>query len=111
MSYYNTPLYIFLLTLSFFVGKRLKLNVILSSILAYIFLFLSLDVLEYKFDVKIWDQTERTSNCYDWFEQYLEKDYDRNKDYSEGVFEDNYKMSLQEATENKYKYVFEKLEL
>ena len=111
MSYYNTQLYIVLLTLSFLVGKRLKLNVILSSILVYILLFFSLDVLEYKFDVKIWDQTERTSNCYDWFEQYLEKDYDRNKDYSEGVFEDNYKMSLQEATENKYKYVFEKLEL
>ena len=63
-------------------------------------------------------QTTRTSKCYDWFEQYLEKDYDRNKDYSEGLFgtKDEYDVeeflttTLEEATERKYEYIFKKLE-
>jgi cyclopropane fatty-acyl-phospholipid synthase-like methyltransferase len=80
-------------------------------LLAYFGIILLTDIAEYVFDIQIWNQAARTARCYDWFEQYLEKDYDRNKDYSEGIFMDNYSMTLEEATKNKYEYIFNKLEL
>ena len=84
---------------------------IFTALLLYIGIIVGSDIVEYIYDIPVWDQTWRTSNCYNWFEQYLEKDYDRNKDYSEGIFENNWNMSLQNATINKYQYIFDKLEL
>ncbi len=69
------------------------------------------DLAEYYDYYEFWDQTERTATCYNWFEQYLEKNYDRNKDYSEGVFENNFSLTLDQATQKKYDYIFNKLEL
>ena len=80
-------------------------------LLIYFGLIIVSDFTEYVLNIPVWDQASRTATCYDWFEQYLENDYDRNKDYSEGIFENNYSMTLQEATVNKYEYIFNKLEL
>jgi len=79
--------------------------------LTYLLILFSTDILEYYFDVPVWNQAARTATCYDWFEQYLEKNYDRNKDYSEGIFGGNFSMSLEEATINKYNYIYKKLGL
>jgi cyclopropane fatty-acyl-phospholipid synthase-like methyltransferase len=76
----------------------------------YLGRFIPGDILEYN-GVEVWKQADRTAKCYDWFEQYLEKNYDRNKDYSEGIFLGNFSMSLSEATEKKYEYIFNKLQL
>lgn len=59
------------------------------------------------------DQTKTTKNCYDWFVHYLPITDGEDIDYSEGIFDFNNKpsMTLQEATRNKYEYIFAKLEL
>ena len=108
MFEYNTIIYLLLLAVSGFVAYRSKW---IMFPVVYFSLFFGCEVLEWRFNVPVWNQTERTATCYNWFEQYLEKNYDRNKDYSEGIFEDNYAMSLQEATQNKYAYIFDKLGL
>jgi cyclopropane fatty-acyl-phospholipid synthase-like methyltransferase len=97
------------------------LECLLAAAFGYAGIITACDVADYRFDVPnpLCSQTTRTSKCYDWFEQYLEKNYDRNKDYSEGVFgtSDEYveseytKTSLEEATERKYEYIFKKLDL
>ncbi|MEO5968422.1 MAG: class I SAM-dependent methyltransferase [Bdellovibrionia bacterium] len=97
------------------------LECLLAAAFGYTAIIGACDLAEYRFDVPnpICTQTTRTSKCYDWFEQYLEKNYDRNKDYSEGLFgtKDEYNAeeflntTLEEATERKYEYIFKKLEL
>ena len=97
------------------------LECVLAAAIGYVGAIAACDIAEYKFDISnpLSSQTSRTSRCYDWFEQYLEENYDRNKDYSEGLFgaqdtynEDDYKYtSLEEATERKYDYIYKKLEL
>ncbi len=111
MIQYITFIYWILIVLSYLLARKLKFNTILWSLCIYLVLFSSCEVAEFYFDVPVWDQTERTSNCYDWFEQYLEKNYDTNKDYSEGIFNNNYTMSAYEATINKYDHIFNKLNL
>lgn len=111
MIYFNTVLYWFLISLSLFVAYKMKIRFFLGAIITYCLLFAVSEFSESVLNIPVWNQTERTTACYDWFEQYLVKDYDKNKDYSEGIFEDDYSMSLKEATENKYKYVFDKLGL
>jgi len=70
------------------------------------------DFFEYKLDIAVWDQAKRTTQCYDWFEQYLKPGYDDDTiDYSEGLFNGNYSLTLREATINKFNHVFVQLGL
>ena len=97
------------------------LESLLIGALGYVGVIGACDIAEYRFDIPnpISSQTTRTSRCYDWFEQYLEKNYDRNKDYSEGLFgktdsyneKDYFETNLEAATERKYEYIFNKLDL
>jgi cyclopropane fatty-acyl-phospholipid synthase-like methyltransferase len=72
------------------------------------------DIAWYRFNLRTRDQTKTTQRCYDWFEHYLPKTT-RGKwiDYSEGIFDFSGQpgMTLEAATENKYRYIFEKLGL
>lgn len=111
----NTVLYWVLILnsalISMSLGGRLKSYRLLFFPIYFGLLFFSLEYAEYGLDTQVWNQTERTSNCYDWFEHYLMKDYDLNKDYSEGLFFGDSSLTIEEATLNKYDYIFDKLEL
>ncbi len=92
---------------------HLSLILVSGSIPTYILLFLMLEILEYRFNIKIWSQQERTSNCYDWFEHYLPQNYDKdlNKDYSESLFDGNSGLTIEAATLRKFDYIFRELNL
>lgn len=102
MIEYNILLYLLITVTSLLIATKLKVN----AFIVYLIIFLSFECMEYGMNIQIWNQAERTVRCYDWFEQYLEKNYDKNKDYSEGIFNDDYTISLQDATLNKYKYIY-----
>jgi cyclopropane fatty-acyl-phospholipid synthase-like methyltransferase len=82
-------------------------------IFIYLIIFICIEFLDIYIGFEIWDQTERTVNCYNWFEHYFDKEYDKIKfiDYSESIFFDNYDISANMATENKYDYIYKELEL
>ncbi|OGT26680.1 MAG: hypothetical protein A3I77_07625 [Gammaproteobacteria bacterium RIFCSPLOWO2_02_FULL_42_14] len=77
----------------------------------YFSLLFMRNVAWYFFNLPTRDQTKTTRNCYDWFEHYLPP-IKHKIDYSEGLFDFEEKgMTLETATENKYRYIFELLEL
>lgn len=92
----------------FLLGKFLG-----ASFLTGVSLILARDLGWYFFNLPTRDQTKTTKNCYDWFEHYLPVTKGESIDYSEGLFDftKNPSMTLQEATENKYQYIYDKLEL
>jgi len=77
------------------------------------------DLAWYRFNLPTRNQTRTTKNCYDWFEHYIPKPKTpvevkefENIDYSEGLFDfSKPSMTLQEATLNKYEYIFDQLGL
>ena len=82
------------------------------AILAYLMLFGIAEGIDY-FWAPVWSQTERTISCYDWFQQYLPQNYDKNfqMDYVESLFDGDFSRTIQEATMHKYSYMFDKLQL
>jgi SAM-dependent methyltransferase len=72
-----------------------------------------METLEYKYNITVWNQSERISNSYDWLEHYLTQDYDKDfgKDYTDGIFNNNYNISMIEAMKNKFDMCFKELNL
>jgi len=108
----NTLLYWLLILIAYLITIKYELNPIYILVI-YLGLFTLMEILEYKYNVSVWDQTERTSNCYDWFEHYLPKNYDKDfgKDYTDGIFNNNYNISMNEAMKNKFEMCFKELNL
>jgi cyclopropane fatty-acyl-phospholipid synthase-like methyltransferase len=79
----------------------------------YVCLFITVDYLYSFVGIPIWDQTEITSNCYDWLQHYLKKNYDAEGkiDLTESLFLGKYDTPPEEATQNKFKHIFETLGL
>ena len=119
----NTVMYWILLITSFLITINVlktkynrKLNIgikILIFVGIYYLLFIIVEFMDIFLGVSLWNQTERTSNCYDWFEQYLSQNYDEDfkMDLSEGYFDGDYKLSIKDATIKKYDYIFDNLQL
>ena len=118
MQYQNTLIYWLLLIIIFsYVNKKysmydIKCKIILFLIL-YILLFLAIEIMEQITNISIWNQTERTTNCYNWFEQYFSEDYSDNlkMDYVESLFDGDYSLTIREATIKKFNYVYDNLKL
>jgi len=79
----------------------------------YVCLFACVDYLYSFVGIPIWDQTEITANCYDWLQHYLKQNYDEDGkiDLTESLFLDKYDTPPEEATQNKFKHIFETLGL
>ena len=79
----------------------------------YFILFFILKYLKFCQNIQIWNQKERTENYYNWFEHYFVKNYDQNHrfDYSDSLFFGNYNLPIEQATLQKYDYIFHQLEL
>ena len=93
-------------------GKNKNISIKVFIFIGFYFLlFTILEIMDIFLSISLWNQTERTSVCYDWFEQYLIKDYDINKDYTEQYFNKKYDISINQANTQKYDYMFDKLQL
>lgn len=92
----------------YFTGRLIGLSFITAA-----FGILARDIGWYFLNLPTRDQTKTTQRCYDWFEHYLPSTKGESIDYSEGIFDFKKQppMTLQEATRNKYDYIFNKLEL
>lgn len=79
----------------------------------YYLLFFVVEFMDFCLGISLWNQTERTSNSYDWFEQYKAEYYDDDfkMDLVESYFDGNYNLSINDATIKKYDHIFDKLEL
>lgn len=93
------------------------MSVLGLTLVIYFCLFLILEILEYHYGVRVWDQTERTVRSYEWFEQYINNEetggYDKDKrfDYSESLFFGKDDLPIEQATQQKYDYIFTSLGL
>jgi len=112
MSPNNTLQYLNLVLLCVCIVLYFKKSFIVFLCL-YFILFFILEYLEFCQNIQIWNQKERTENCYNWFEHYFVKNYDQNQrfDYSESLFFGNYNLPIEQATLQKYDYIFHQLEL
>lgn len=112
----NTIIYIILLLISVFVSYSSKFNVkVLLFFAIYYILFFILELLDL-LGIPIWRQDERTTECYDWFQYYLKKDYGiingkHAYDYSENIYFNQFNISSYQSLENKYNLVFNELNL
>ena len=93
-----------------------KLNIGIKALIFlgfYYLLFIALEFMDICLGISLWNQTERTSNCYGWFEQYRAPDYDDDfkMDLVESYFDGDYNLSIRDATIKKYDHMFNKLEL
>ena len=79
----------------------------------YLILFIIIELFQQIINVQIWNQTERTINCYDWFEQYFSKKYDDKfkMTYVESLFDGDYSITIREATLKYFNYIFDTLGL
>lgn len=116
---HNTIIYILLIVISTCVVYSTKYSLgikVLFFFIIYSILFLILEYLSIYPRIHVWDQNERVSECYDWFEHYLKKDYgiiDGKSvyDYSENIYFNDYTISSAESCENKYNLLFNELQL
>ena len=91
-------------------------NKIIVFLTTYLVLFLISEYLDIFTSINIWNQQERTSECYDWFAHYLKKDYGvvngkSEYDYTENIYNNDYTLSNEQSLLNKYNLIFEKLNL
>ena len=115
----NTIVYIILLLISGFLVYRSKFSLpmkISLFFIMYYLLFFTCEIVDIFTPIPVWNQGERTSACYDWFQHYLKKDYGNINgkhafDYSENLYFNNYNISSEKALENKYNYMFNELNL
>ena len=66
-----------------------KLNIGIKALIFvgfYYLLFFVVEFIDFCLGISLWNQTERTSNSYDWFEQYKAQDYDDDFNYINGSF-------------------------
>ena len=106
----NTIQYLLLLIFSGFVANNLQVPLyvkILVFFLVYYTIFIVFEILDIFAGLRIWDQTERTSNCYDWLVHYLKNNYgivDGEKvfDYTENIYFDDFNASNKQSNYNKY---------
>jgi cyclopropane fatty-acyl-phospholipid synthase-like methyltransferase len=114
----NTNRYIVLIIVCLFISsiqKRIVLQVITFFSL-YLFLFIFSEYLDLFAHCKIWNQQEITSQCYDWFVHYLNKDYgvingQVEFDLTENIYNGKFDSSNRESILNKYNLLFESLQL
>jgi cyclopropane fatty-acyl-phospholipid synthase-like methyltransferase len=115
----NTLLYIALLIFSGIVASYLPVPLylkVLAFIVVYYAIFILFEILDIFAGMRIWDQTERTTNCYDWFVHYFKKDYgivdgENVYDYSENIYFDDFTASSKQSLHNKYNMIFNELNL
>ena len=112
LIYYIIIIVSCLIVFNLFKQKRMYLNVLIFFI-CYIIIFFILETMDMFSPYLIWDQTERTANCYNWFEHYFKKNYDKDKtiDYSESLFFGKYDTPVNIATKQKYDYIYKELNL
>jgi cyclopropane fatty-acyl-phospholipid synthase-like methyltransferase len=112
LIYYIIILISCLIVFNIFKQKKMHLNVLIFFI-CYIIIFFILETIDIFTPYPIWDQTERTKECYDWLQYYLKKNYDKDKtvDYSESLFFGKYDISGDKATKQKYEYIYKQLKL
>lgn len=105
----NKLKYWILILLSIFIGIFCGFSIVV----VFVSLFFIIEFLEFTFGNKIWNQTERTANAYDWFSIFLKNGYGKNVsvDLTESMFFENYTITIEKATINKYRYIFEQLRL
>lgn len=116
---HNTIIYILLIVISASIAYISKYSTsikVLLFFISYYLLFFLLECLHFYARIHIWDQRENTSQCYDWFEHYLKKNYgiiDGKSvyDYSENIYFDDYTISSAESLKNKYNLIFNQLKL
>lgn len=114
----NTILYWLLILVVYLYIKNNNKNYTKSQqlylfVTLYILLFITIEFFEQLTNIQIWNQTERTINCYDWFEQYFSKKYDDEfkMTYVESLFDGDYSLSIREATIKHFNYVYDTLGL
>ena len=112
LIYYSIILITCLIVFNLLKKKNIYLNVLIFFI-CYIILFFIIEAIDIFTPYPIWDQTERTKECYDWFQYYFKNNYDKNEfiDYSESLFLDRYDTPIDKATVQKYEYIYRKLNL
>jgi hypothetical protein len=125
---YNTILYILLLLFSLYISyflykkinkktkKTINIYLIIIFFVIYYVLFFILEYLDIFAGLRIWSQKERTTNCYDWFEHFLKKNYGivngkPEYDYTENIYFDDYTISNEQSLNNKYNLIFKELNL
>jgi cyclopropane fatty-acyl-phospholipid synthase-like methyltransferase len=112
LIYYIIIIISCLIVLNCFKQKKMYLNIFIIFI-CYIIIFFVLEAFDILSPYLIWDQTERTKECYEWFEHYFKKNYDKDKtvDYSESLFLGKYDTPVIIATKQKYDYIYNQLNL
>lgn len=110
----NTILYWILISVSAVISykfsKSLKTRIAIFMVV-YILLFFICEFLDIFAGLQTWSQKERTTNCYDWFEHYLKKNYGKMYDYSESIYFNDFNISTEKAINNKYELIFKQLGL
>jgi hypothetical protein len=115
----NTIIYWTILVISLVIIMSIKMkkvstfSKILGFFVIYFLIFISIEVVDLFSGIPIWDQSERTANCYNWFVHYLKQNYDNGEsiDYTESLFFGNYNEPVEKATHDKYEYMFKELNL
>jgi cyclopropane fatty-acyl-phospholipid synthase-like methyltransferase len=112
LIYYIIILISVLIVFNLFKQKKIYLNVLIFFI-CYIIIFFILEVIDIFTPYPIWDQTERTIECYNWLEYYVDNNYDKDEklDYTESLFFGKYDTPIDKATHQKYEYIYSKLQL
>ena len=113
----NTFLYISLILFSISLAYyQNQLPKIAAFFIIYFIIFLIIEFLDIYVGINLWSQSERTTECYNWFEHYFKNDYGivdgkPGFDYSESIYYDDYTISSEQALKNKYELIFNELQL
>jgi len=107
---HNTILYGVLIAVSALFSSNLVMFFVI-----YFITFIVFEILDIS-GYGVWSQSERTTECYDWFEHYFKKEYGvvdgkTAYDYSENLYLDNFETKSEKALQNKYEHVFKELGL
>jgi len=115
----NTIIYLLLLLFSGTVAYNLPLPPhfkVLMFFVVYYAIFLIFEFIDMFIGFKIWNQRERTANCYNWMVHYLKKDYgyvngEQEYDYTENLYLNEFDISNKQSLHNKYNLIFNELNL
>ena len=114
---YNTLIYVALLLVAVLAMTRFSFRIkIVLFFVVYFTLFILLELVDLYTDIQIWSQVERTTECYDWFQHYLKKNYGVIEgkhvfDYSENIYLNDFDTPTEKALQNKYELIFSELNL
>ena len=113
----NTFLYISLILFSISSAYyQTQLSKIVAFFLIYFILFIIIEFIDMYIGINLWNQNQQVSNCYDWFEHYLKKNYGiingkKVYDLTENIYFNNFNITAEESLENKYNLIFNELNL